>query len=167
MDENKNSWLFDFVERNYDLIKKLEIISFTIFVIGFLLIESNVPDSKIILVIGIIATGIFLYLQAFKMIKFDDSESSNVLGKTGFINFIYRIYYFSLTASVFSLLGLIIEFRNGNPFVKVGGSTLIIILILVFFSKIQEKSKVYDFKFYLRIIICFFFLWILLAEKGL
>jgi hypothetical protein len=167
MEESKTSGLVDFVENKYDLIRKLELISFLIFLIGFSLYELKVADSNIILIVGIIGTVIFLFLQAFKIIEFEDLESYNLLGAITFINFIYKLYFLSLSVSLMSLLGFVIEFKKGNTMAVVGGFTLIIILILTFFSKIQDKSKVYDLKFYLRILICLFFIGFLAAEKGI
>lgn len=168
MEENKNvPGLVGFVEKNYVLITRMELISFMIFIVGFLLNELNVADSNIILIIGITATAISLFLQAFKMIEFEDLESYNLLGTIPFINFLYKLYFISLSVSLMSFLGFVMEFKKSNTAALVGGGTLIIILILTFFSKIQDKSKVYDLKFYSRILICLLFLTILAIEKGI
>lgn len=91
MEENINApGLVGFVEKNYLLIKRIELISFVIFILGFLFYELNVANSNIILIVGIIATAISLFLQAFKMIEFEDLESYNLLGAISFINFIYK-----------------------------------------------------------------------------
>jgi hypothetical protein len=167
MEENFNApGLAGLVEKNYALIKRMELISFVIFVIGFLLYELNVAHSNIVLIVGTIATAISLFLQGFKMIEFEDLKSYNLLGGISFINFLYKLYFFSLSVSLMSLLGFVKEFKKGNTAAIVGGSTLIIILILTFLSKIQDKSKVYDLKFYTRIFICLLFLTILTIEKG-
>jgi hypothetical protein len=168
MEENINApGLTGFVEKNHAIIKRMELISFVIFIVGFLLYELNVDDSNIILIVGILATAISLFLQGFKMIEFEDLESFNLLGSISFINFFYKLYFFSLSVSLMSLLGFVKEFKKSNTAAIVGGSTLIIILILTFLSKIQDKSKVYDLKFYARIFICLLFLTILAIEKGI
>ena len=167
MEENKTFGLIDFVERNFDSIKKLELIAFVIFIIGFLLYEFKVSNSNIILVIGIISTAISLFLQSFKMIDYEDLESYNLLGSIPFINFLYKLYFYSLSVSMLSFIEFVYTFKKGNTFAFIGGTTLITVLILTFFSKIQNKSKVYDLKFYFRILICFLFLGILAVEKGI
>lgn len=170
MEEVKMPGIVGFVEKHFNLIRKLELISFVIFIAGFLLYELKVDDSNIIFIIGIISTAVFIFLQAFKIIEFenlDSYNSYNILGDISFVNFIYKLYYISLSVSVVSLLGFVFDFRKGNTMAAVGGCSLIVILILTFLSKIQDKSKVYDLKFYLRILICFIFLGILVIEIGI
>ena len=163
----KSSEITVFVDKNLGLIKKMELISFAIFLIGFICFESNISNSNYILIIGSILTAITLFLQAFKTIVLEDFESYNILGASTFINFIFKLYFFGLSVSFISLIGFVLDFKNGNTFAVCGGSTLIIILILTFFSKIQDKSNIYDLKFYLRIIVCLLFLGYLIYNKGI
>jgi hypothetical protein len=133
MEEKNAPGLTDFVEKKYDLIRKSELISFTIFIIGLILYELKVADSNAVLIVGAIATAISLFLQAFKMVEFEDLESFNLLGAISFINFIYKLYFLSLSVSFMSLLGFVIEFKKGNTMACIGGISLIIILVLTFF----------------------------------
>jgi len=166
MPETKNPALTAFVEKNYDLIRNLEFISFLIFITGFTLYEFKVTGSNVILIAGVISTVIFLYLQSFKMIEFEGSEAYNTLGSFPVVNFIFRLYYYSLCVLLISMLGLAFDINKGIAFSIVGGISLAAVFILSLFSRMKDKSKVYDLKFYFRMIVCFIFLGILLAEKG-
>jgi hypothetical protein len=112
-------------------------------------------------------TAIVFFLQAFKVNEFEDIEPLNVLGSFAFINFIYKLYFISLSVSMISMLGYVIDFKNGNSMLVVGGCTLLILLVLIIFSKIEGKSKVYNQKFYLRLFACIAFLTYLAVNKGI
>lgn len=168
MENNTNgTTISEIVEKNYGLIKKLELISILIFMIGFICYELMIPDTKIIFILGVVFSAISLFLQAFKMIEFEDYESFNVLGSIPFVNFNYKLYYFGLSVSIMSLLGFVIEFQKGNVMLVAGGGTILAVLLFALFAKIQNKSRVYDLKFYLRIVICIAFLVYLALDKGI
>lgn len=156
-----------FVDTNYELIKRVELISFAVFIIGFLLYKLEVTDSGAILTIGIMATSLILFLQAFKTIGFDNSSSGNLLGSFAFISFMFRLYYYGLSVAVISLLAFYLQFKNGNSLASIGGISLLLVLFLSFFIRIQDKSKIFDLRFYLRIVICFIFMGFFMAEKGI
>lgn len=167
MEENQKPNVSEFVEKNYNFIKRLELISFAVLVLGFIFYQLKMNDLKVIFVVGILLTAISLMLQSFKLVEFQDMEAFNILGSIGFVNFLYKLYFLSASISIISLLGFILNFQQGNIFAILGGSTLTIVLILTLFSRIKNKSVVYGFKFYLRILICLFFIGILAFEKGL
>ncbi len=157
----------EFVDTNYELIKRVELISFAVLIIGFFLYKLEVTDSGAILKIGILATSLILFFQAFKTIGFENPGSGNILGSLAFIRFMFRLYYYGLSVAVISLLAFLLQFKNGNSLALIGGITSLLVLILSFFVRIQDKSKIFDLRFYLRIVICFIFMGIFMAEKGI
>ena len=65
--------------------------------LGILFYAMQITDYNFILIIGSILTAISLFLQAYKIVEFEDLEAYNLLGSLGFINFISKLYFFSLT----------------------------------------------------------------------
>jgi hypothetical protein len=111
MDNDVKSYaLVDFVDKNYELIKKTELIFFIILIVGFICNYLMIPNSSFILVIGAILTAISLFLQAYKMVEFENLESLNILGSLGFINFTYKLYFFALSVSSLSMIGFVHTF---------------------------------------------------------
>lgn len=166
MDDIRTSKLVDLVDRKYDLIKKLELISFLILLTGYL-VHMKSHSSDIILIVGIVLTAFFLFIQSYKIVEFENYEAYNVLGSIIFVNFINKLYFFSLTVSTTSLLGFVIDFKKGNTLAIIGGTSLIVILILTFFSKMIDKSRIYNVRFYLRILISLLSICILAIERGI
>jgi len=159
------SMLTAFVEKNAELVKKAETISIAIFAIGFICHLLKIPNLDFIVIIGIIFTAIVFFLQAFRVIEFENYESYNSLGSIGFMNFIVKLYFFSLSVSMMSMLGFVIKIHNFSLYVC-GGGTLIVVLILSLFSQMADKSKVYDLKFYLRLLVCLGLLAYLVMDQG-
>ena len=65
-----------------------------------------------------------------------------------------------------SMLGFVIKFHNISM-LACGGFTLIIVLLLSLFAQMNDKTKVYDLKFYLRLLICLGLLTYLIIDKGI
>lgn len=143
-----------FIEKRFKEVKIIEKISLIIFVIGFILFLIKQPNANLILTIGSILTGIIYFLLAFKTIEIENIEITGILNSAGFINFMYKLNYISLSVSYIAMLGFIIEFKNNNPMLDIGGLTLIIVLILSLITKINDRRKIYNFSFYSRIIVC-------------
>jgi len=163
----KETPLMVFAEKNYNAIKKAEAYSILIFAIGFICYVLKVPKTDFILITGAILTATTFYLQGYKVYEYEDLESFNGLGSVIFINFFYKLYFFSLSVCAIAMLGFVIKF----PFWKMmsfwGGITLIAVFILTFFSKIKDKSRVYDLKFYVRLLVCVGLLIYLAYVKGI
>jgi hypothetical protein len=168
MENNNNGTLLaELIEKNYELIKKAELISIALFLTGFICYLFNIPGTNFILIIGSVLTAFTFFLQVFKIVEFEDFESFNILGSIAITNFIFRLNFMSLSVSMMAMLGFVVDSEKAIILLTVGSSTLIIILIVSLFAKIQEKSKVYDLKFYLRILTCLFFLAYLAVDKGI
>jgi hypothetical protein len=167
MENNSNGTaITELVEKNYEILKKVERVSILVFLLGFIFHILKINGTDFILIIGAVLTAIVFFLQAFKIVEFENFESFNVLGSPVFTNFIFKLNFISLSVSMMAMLGFVIDFPKGNVMLTVGGFTLIVILILTLFANIQEKSKIYNQLFYLRILICLAFLVYLGVNKG-
>jgi len=153
--ETKEPDLFStFVNKNYNTIKTVERYSIAIFLLGLIAYMLKMPYARSILIVGSALATITFLMQTKKVFIFEDIESLNILGSRRFINFIYKIYYFAIAISVFAMLGFVFELKNKFMFLMNGALFLLIILILVFFSKIKNKNLVYDFDFYIKLLVC-------------
>lgn len=162
--------LTKFALTHFIFIKRSEIVSSVIFLSGFLLYILKFTESGYVLITGSLLSAIVYFLHAFIPLEFDqieEGETSNALGTLGFTNFLYKLYFIGLSMSMISLMGFVIDFPKGNPMLVCGGGTLIIVLILVSFSKIKWKIKVYDMKFYMRLFVCLIVLALYAFEKGI
>jgi len=167
MVSNQNSpTLTDFVEKNYELIRKVELYSEVLFIIGFILYKLQVPQANLVLILGIICSALSCFLQAFGHFEPGSNESPGILGTIGFLNFILKLYYFSLSVSIMALLGFVIDFKKGNSMIAPGGITLLLALIFTFFARFENKSKLCDSRFYLRSLICLGFIVYMVLTKG-
>jgi len=164
-DNNKKSFILNFVDKNYEQIQSVELVSFSILVVGLLCFLLKIPNSIVVLVLGSVTTAISLFLQSYKVVEFEKLESFNVFGSIGFINFVYKLYFLALTVSSFSIISFV--FQKRNPMALVGFVSLVIVLLFSLFAKVQDKTKVYDFKFYIRIAIGLFILVILAITQGI
>jgi hypothetical protein len=52
------------------------------------------------------------------------------------------------------MLGLVISFKNTNSLIIIGGLTLFIILFLSLITKLNDRTRIYNSIFYIRIITC-------------
>jgi len=111
-DNTKSSAIIGFVDKNIGLIKKIEMISFSILSFGIIFYVLQITDYNFLLITGSLLTAISLFLQAFKIVEFEDFEPYNLLGSLGFINFIYKLYFFSLSISSLSMIGFIYTLKS-------------------------------------------------------
>jgi hypothetical protein len=161
--ENSNTQLADLVNKHFDKIKTLEKPSLLIFSIGFVLFLFKQPNLNFILIIGALLTAITYFLFAFKVIETENVETNGILNSTGFISFIYKLTYLSLSVSFVSMIGFVVEFNNQMRFI--GGVTLIITLILSLLTKLNDRTLLYNSTFYLRIVMCLLLLGYLTMTK--
>jgi hypothetical protein len=163
--ENTNRNLNNFVELHLDKIKVIERISIAIFLLGIILFVLKQPYSFYILLIGAFLFAICNFLYAFSVIEPENIETTGVLNSIGFINFIYKLTYLSISISAISILELFSKFKAGQMF-YVAGLTLIFILIISIITKINDRSKIYNTAFYMKIVICLLLLGYLFVIKN-
>lgn len=164
---NTNTKLSEWIEKNYSLIAKMELISFAIFIIGFVLNELNTVDTNIILIVGILATALSLFFQSFKIRESENFNSYNALGSFAMTTMIHKLYFISLSIAALSLIGFVAEVKPVSNMVVASGGTLIVLLVLSLFAKMENKSQLYNLKFYVRIFIALSFLGLMLFGKGI
>jgi hypothetical protein len=142
------------VEKNINKLKLFEKISLAIFTIGFILVVLKQPNTGIVLIIGSIMTALTYFLYAYVVVETEDLETTGILNSLGMINFLYKLMYFSLSISALAMLGLVVHFKKTNSLMVLGGSTLLVILILSLITKIKDRSVIYNKLFYIRIVTC-------------
>lgn len=146
--------LTDLVAKNINKLLFLEKVAVSFFVIGLVLYIIKKPYADILVITGSILLAICYFLSAFKMIETENMETTGILNSIGFINFIYKLNYFSLAISAIAVLGLVVELKNNNSLLFIGGISLLIILILSLITKLNDRSVIYNTGFYMRILIC-------------
>lgn len=171
MEKQNSSPIADFIDKNYALIQKLELTSFGILLLGYLLFELNIEGFKSVFLLGIGITAVLLILQSFKTFELKDEELIELEAKDALKShaikiFINKLYFISLAVSCISLMGFIFEFEKLKTQLYVGGGTLLVVTFVSIFIQMENKSKIYDLKFYSRILICFIFLGILVAKNS-
>jgi len=149
------------------IIDKIEIGSFFIFLLGILFYTLKLPYTKLVLITGIGLLCVSSYYQSFKKVIINKSELSNKLGKEGFIQFIYKLYFITLSFTPIIFFNLFSNLFPIEKFIKFISILLIIITIISKFSKFEEKQNLFNFKYYFRIVICFVLMFFLAKEKGL
>lgn len=150
--KNTNVQLSEFVNKHFENIKTIEKISLVTFFIGFVFFLMKQTNLYFILIIGSLLTAITYFLFAFKIVEIENLETTGILNSIGFINFIYKLTFLSLSISFISMIRFVINFENPVHFI--GGVTLIIILFLSLITTLNDRSVLYNSTFYLRIGIC-------------
>jgi hypothetical protein len=163
--ENSNRILNKLVEQHLSKIKVLERISYAIIIFGIIIFVLKQPYSSYILVIGAILFALCNFLYAFSVLDYENIETTGFLNSIGFILFIYKLTYFSISIAAISLIELISKYKTAQ-FVYFAGSTLIFTLIISLITKINDRSKIYNTEFYIKIVICLLFLGYLTAIKN-
>jgi len=155
MDNNQNQIaLTELVRKNESRINVLEKIAILTFALGFVFYYLKLPNNNIILIIGSILTAISYFLFAFKIVETQNIETTGLLNSKGMINFLYKLMYFSISISAIAILGLVISFNNTNSLIITGGLTLFIVLFLSLITKLNDRTRIYNSIFYIRIVTC-------------
>ena len=151
--ESSRPVIAEMVEKNIQLIKKAEIITLMILVLGLVTHFLGKKDLEFILIIGSVSTAIVYFLLAFSIVNLEDLETTGTLNSAGFVNFIYKLTFLSLSIAAISLLSLSINNQIFETAFTVSGLTILLVLILSMFSKINEGSNIYNSVFYIRLIV--------------
>jgi hypothetical protein len=157
--------LTDFLEKKTKLIPQVEKISITILILGLILYFLKIKNTEFILIIGSISIAITYLLYAFSVLEIENIETTGVLNAPEFINFIYKLTYLSLSIAGLSILQLTLKNIDFKTVITVSGLTLVIVLILSSLTKLNDRSKIYNTLYYLRIIAAIMILMYLLNVK--
>jgi hypothetical protein len=141
-----------FVEKNSALVKNSEKITIPLLLLGLILHFLEIRNTEFILILGCIGTAITYFLFAFFVVEIENLETTGILNSIGFINFIYKLTFFGLCFAAFSILSLTVTTFKFTELITVSGLTLIIVLILSAFTKVNDRSVIYNTVYYLRII---------------
>jgi hypothetical protein len=141
-----------FVSKHRNLLKYSEIISVSIFVIGFILHLLEIKNTNNVLLLGSIITALTYFLYAFKINEYENLETTGILNSTGFINFIYKFTYLSFFTLSIAAAAIILKSNSDSTMLIVSGISLLFILIVSLFTKINDRSRIYNFYFYIRIV---------------
>jgi hypothetical protein len=150
--ENSSPNLRNFVSKHPNMLKNVEIISVSIFTIGFVLHLFEIKNTDYILLLGSILTSLIYFLNAFKIPEIENLETTGILNSATFITFIYKLTYLSYFTLFIGTAALILKKSESLSMLAVSGILLIFILIISLITKISDRSKIYNVPYYLRLI---------------
>jgi hypothetical protein len=112
----------------------------------------EIKNTDYILLLGSILTSLIYFLNAFKIPEIESLETTGILNSPAFINFIYKLTYLSSFTLFLGVALLLFKNSRSLTMLTVSGITLIFILIVSLITKINNRSKIYNLTFYLRIV---------------
>jgi hypothetical protein len=145
--------LFSFVDKHYPKILFAERISMVVLIIGVLIYHFEHANYSFLIVPGSILAAIAYFISSYRHIETENFETTGILNSVGFINFIYKLTFYSLVIGSLALLGLVFNIKKFNPYIFSAGFTLISTLIISLITKINDRTIIYNSAFYLRILI--------------
>lgn len=148
--QTKNLTIADFVNKNSRLIINAEKITIPILLMGLLLHFLGIKNTEIFLILGCISTAIIYFLFAFLVVDAENIEATGILNS--FINFIYKLTFFGLSIASISILSLDVAAFKLTELITISGLTLTMVLILSAFTRVNDRSVIYNTIYYLRII---------------
>ena len=155
-DETPSSLLRDYISeylsKHPDLVPTSEKISVLILLIGIILNFLEIKNTDIVLITGSILTAITYCLATLQSVDTGDLETTGILNSLGLINFIYKLYYISLVITALVTLVFVINFPLIDVMIKISVIALTIVLIISVITKINDRSKIYNSVFYVRIV---------------
>jgi hypothetical protein len=150
--ENQLPLLTVLVEKNKQALRKAELISVFALVLGFILHLLKLEGMDLVLIIGSVATAVIYFLNSYALEDLSDLETDGILNSAGFILFMYKLTFLSLAMASVCLLKLVINLPFARTIMDVGGLTLVITFTISLITKINDRSKIYNTVFYLRVV---------------
>ena len=151
--ETSGSGLTDFVKKCANLISTSEKVSLTILTIGLILYFNKVQNTGFVLIAGSGLTAITYFLFAFKPVDVDNEGATGIISSLGFINFTYKLTHLAMSIAAAGFSGLVIKSFPLDTIISVSGITLILVLALSLAAKFNDRNKVYNSVYYLRVVI--------------
>ena len=147
-------YLSKFLAKHPRLVPILEIISVLIIATGLILNFKEVKDTDIVLVIGSILAVLTYFLAIQQSVVAEDMETTGLLNSHGFIAIIYKVYFIALVLTALIILDFFVIkiFPYIEIMTKIGIIIFSIILIISILTNISDRSRIYNFVFYIRII---------------
>ena len=150
--ETRPPFLTELVEKNIQVIRKAELISVFVVLIGLIVHFMRLNNLDFVLIIGAVATAIVYFLNAYSIEDASNVETTGILNSFGFILFIYKLTFFSLAIAAVTLLMFVTDFPFVGTLINISGMTLIITFTISLITKINDRSKIYNTTFYLRVV---------------
>jgi tetratricopeptide (TPR) repeat protein len=148
-----SKYLVEYLSKHPRLIPTSEKISVSILVIGLILYLLKIENTGFVLITGSVLTALTYFLSVFQSVETEETETTGILNSAGIINFIYKLYYLNLCLTAIITLGVVIK---TFPFLKMLTTICIIFLSIVFIisiiTKINDRSRIYNSAFYIRIV---------------
>jgi len=158
MENSLHNTIVTFVEDHYSRIKLVEKISILILLTGLFIYQFERSNYSVLIITGSILTAIIYFILSYEHVEAKNLETTSILNSIGFINFIYKLTFYSLAFGYLAMPGLILNFKSENPIMKIVSITLIATLIISLIARLDDRTEIYNFAFYIRILIMLIFL---------
>ena len=149
---NFSPGLTNFVSRHSILLKNIEIISILIFAIGIIMHFMAIKNADKVVETGSVLTAITYWFHAFKLVEVDNTEVSGYLNSSVVIRFIYKLTYLTYFLLFIAIAAQILNAQLSETLLFVTGATLIFVFIISLLTEGIDRSKIYNFAYYLRLI---------------
>ena len=154
--------LTNFVSKHLILLKYIEIISLLIFAIGIIMHFMAIKNGDIVVEIGSVLTAITYLLLAYKLVEVENTEASGKLNSSVVIRYIYKLTYIVYILLFIAIATQILKSKISESLLSVTVFTLIFVLIISLLTKGIDRSKIYNFSYYLRLVPALLLLLVLL-----
>jgi hypothetical protein len=144
--------LTNFVSRHPILVNYAEIISLLIFAIGIIMHFMAIKNADKVIEIGSVLTALTYWFHAFKLVEVENTEASGKLNSSAVIRYIYKLTYLTYFLLFIAIATQILKSKISESLLSVTVFTLIFVLIISLLTKGVDRSKIYNFSYYLRLI---------------
>jgi len=142
------------IEQNIEIVHRAEKIAFVVFLFGISGHLLSLPVSNILLLAGALTLAVVHFALSFYSKELyevsDQWEAENELGTFAFTNFIYKIFFISLTLIDSSMIYLVIGAPISYVLPVIGGMSLLAALVLTGFAKMKHRAQFYGKLYYIR-----------------
>ena len=111
-----------------------------------------IKNADIVVEIGSVLTAITYMLLTFKLVEVENTEASGKLNSSVVIRYIYKLTYLAFFLLFIAIATQILYFKISESLLSVTVFTLIFVLIISLLTKGIDRSKIYNFSYYLRLV---------------
>jgi len=152
MENQSQAAVISFVERQYSKILLIEKTSVVLLIVGIFFYQFLNSNYTVFIVTGSVIGAITFFLLSYRFIEEENHETTGILNSIGFINFMYKLAYYSFAVGCLAMLGLVANFK-GNILMVTSGLTLIVILFISLMTKVNDRTVIYNSSFYTRVLL--------------
>ena len=142
----------NFVSEHPILVKFAEIISLLIFALGIILHFMVIKNADTVVKIGPVLIAITYFLYAYKLVKVENTAASGKLNSPVVIQYIYKLTYIAYALLYIAIGAQILNSHLSESLLSVTGVALIFVLIISLLTTGIDRSKIYNFSYYVRLI---------------